>query len=242
LQEGLQIASEIGHREWVVGNRFALGLLYAELFALDQARRQLESGLSLAEELQSPMWIHFTSGALAGTYMMLDNLPLAQTCLEKSILPDTPMDTLGKRYCWIRRAELALALDDRALALAITDQLITSAPSMASDRVITYLWKLKADALVAIEHVRYPDMEKATSLLQTAIGNAEANGEQFILWRLRASLGQLYQRMEDQEAAEKEFLVAKGLIEEMAATVPDKSLKDVYLQGAYGTLNLYSQL
>jgi hypothetical protein len=50
MQSGSRTASEIGHREYVVGSRFALGVLYAELFATDQAREQLE-GTSCAERL-----------------------------------------------------------------------------------------------------------------------------------------------------------------------------------------------
>lgn len=33
MKKGLAIASEIGHGEWLVGNHFALGILYVELFA-----------------------------------------------------------------------------------------------------------------------------------------------------------------------------------------------------------------
>jgi hypothetical protein len=56
------------------------------------------------------------------------------------------MDTLSKRYCWLWLAELALAQDDPAHALDITDRSIATAPGMSPGRVITYLWKLKAEA------------------------------------------------------------------------------------------------
>ena len=44
-----------------------------------------------------------------GVYLMSHDLKKARACLERVISPETPMDTGGKRYCWIRRAELALA-------------------------------------------------------------------------------------------------------------------------------------
>ncbi len=231
IQSGLRTASEIGHREYVVGARFALGIWYAELFAPDQARGQLEGALTMAGELRSPAWIHPVSGALAGAYLMLDDLKSAQTCLETVISPQTPMDTLGRRYCWVRRGELALSQDDPVLALDITDRLIASAPGMSPERVITFLWKLKAEALAANGRT-----ENALSLLHSAIENAQTSGERFLLWRIHASLGGLYHTMGRKEAAEKEFLAARTLIDEFAATVPDKTLKDQFRKGALSLL------
>jgi tetratricopeptide (TPR) repeat protein len=141
------------------------------------------------------------------------------------------MDTLGKRYCWVRRGELALSQDDPVLALDIADRLIATAPGMSPERVITFLWKLKAEALAANGRT-----ENALSLLHSAIENAQVSGERFLLWRIHASLGQLYRTLGRQEAAEEEFLTARALIDELAATVPDEMLKDKFRQGAYNIL------
>ena len=231
IQSSLRIASRIGHREYVVGARFALGILYAELFAPDEARGQFEAALTLARELRSPTWIQAVVGALAGVYLMFDEKKSAQACLETAISAQTPLDTLGKRYCWVRWAELALIQDDPTLALDIADRLITSAPGISPGRVISYLWKLKAEALAALWHP-----VDACSLLQAAIENAEASGERYLLWRIHARLGQLCRTIGRQEAAEKEFSAARALIEESAATVPDETLKDRFRQGAYSIL------
>ena len=221
LQNGLHIASEIRHREWVVCNRFALGILYAELFALDHARGQLEEALILARDLRSSHYNHLVSGALAGACFVMDDIKSAQACLEKMITPQTPMDTLGKRYCWVRQAELALAQGDPALALDITDRLISTASGMFSGRVITFLWKLRAEALAA-----KGQPENACPLLRSAIKNAQATGERFLLWRLHASLGHLYRTMGRQEPAENEYSAAREIIDELAATIPDEALKE----------------
>jgi tetratricopeptide (TPR) repeat protein len=231
MQNGLRIASEIGHREFVVGNGFGLGILYAELFAPDQARGQLEAALALAAELRSPALIHRASGALAGAYLMLDDLKSAQACLEKVISPQTPMDTGGKRYCWVRQAELALAQDDPALALNITERLIASAPGMSPGRVITFLWMLKAEASAAMGRT-----DEAESLLRAALENARAVGERFLLWRVHTSLGRLYRAMDRKREAEEAFSAARELVQELAATIPDEALKDNFLQGAVGAL------
>jgi DNA-binding SARP family transcriptional activator len=233
IQSGLRIASEIGHREYVVGARYALGILYSELFAPDQARGELESTLTLAGELRSPTWIHLVSGALAAVYFMLNDLELAQACLETVISPQTSMNTLGKRYCWVRRAELALLLGDPALALETTERLIASAPGILPGRVITFLWKLKAEALAAEGHTG-----QVRSLLYAAIENAQATGERFLLWRIHASLRRLYISVGHQEAAEKEFSNTYELIEDLATTVPDETLKNNFLEGAYNILDV----
>ncbi len=233
VQSGLRIATDFGHREYVVGTRFALGILYSDLFAPDRARGQLEEALALARELRSPIWINSLCGALAGVYLMIGDKKSAQACLKTVISDQTPMDSLGKRICWLRQAELALAQDEPVRALEITQRLIDSAPGMLRGRVITYLWKLKGEALAANGRT-----ETAPSLLHAAIENTEATGERFLLWRIYASLGRLYLTMGRQEAAEKEFSAAGVVIDELAATIPDETMKTKFCQGAYNLLTL----
>jgi tetratricopeptide (TPR) repeat protein len=227
-QNGLRIASEIEHREYIVGTLSILGGVHIELYAPEEARRQLEEALVLAKELRSQHWIHQVTGSLAAAHHMLGDLAQAQTYLETVISPQAPMDTINKRYCWARRAELALFQGNPTLALEITDRLIASVPGMSSDGVVTFLWKLKGEALAAIGRT-----DEAISLLRAAIENARATGERFLLWRVHASLGCLYQTLNHQTAAQQEFSAARELIEELAATIPDGALKDNFLRGAY---------
>jgi len=230
IRDGLDIATQIGHREWIVGNRCALGTLYAELLAPEEALRQLEAALTQAEELRSRALIHWATGALAATYCLRDDLAQARKLLESVLSAETPMDAMYKRYCWASRAELALCQGDPALALDIVERLIASASGMASERVLTFLWKLKGEALAAMGRT-----EEACSLLRAAIENAREVGERFLLWRIYASLGRLYRAMDRQREAESEFSAVCELIEELGDTVPDETLKDNFLQGAYST-------
>ncbi len=229
-QHGLRIASELGHRGWEVANRFTLGVVYGELFAPEQALQQLERALSLARELCSQYWVHHITGAMAGAYYVLDDLTAAQTCLETVLSPQTPMDTIGKRYCWARRAELTLAQGNPALALDIVDRLIASAPGMSPGRTITFLWKLKADALVATG-----DTERAFPLLHAAMENAQIVEERFLLWRVHASLGQVCCATDRPAEAEEAFSTAREIIQELGDTIPDETLRDNFVQGACGT-------
>jgi tetratricopeptide (TPR) repeat protein len=227
LQSGLRIASTIGHLEYEVANRWSLGYLYVELLAPEQALRQLEGALALAGELRSQLHIHYATGALAGAHLLLDDLAGAQSCLERVLSQRTPMDAVGKRYCWARRAELALAQGNPALALDITDRLIASAPGMEPGRVISFLWQLKGEALAVLGRT-----DEAQSLLQAAAENARASGERFLLWRIHASLGRLHRVTGCQSAAEREFSSAGELIQELANTAPTRKLRDGFLQRA----------
>jgi tetratricopeptide (TPR) repeat protein len=141
------------------------------------------------------------------------------------------MDTMGKRYCWARRAELALFQGDPALALDITDRLVASAPGMSPGCVITFLWKLKGEALAAMGRA-----EEACSLLRAAIKNAKVTEERFLLWRIHASLGRLYRALGRRSEAEREFSTARELVEELAETLPNEELRGNFFQRAHNRL------
>ena len=81
-RHGLQIAEDIEHREWIVGNRFALGILLTEMLVPEEARPELERGLQLANELNSQYWINHLSGALARAFVRLDQLEDARRSLH----------------------------------------------------------------------------------------------------------------------------------------------------------------
>jgi tetratricopeptide (TPR) repeat protein len=201
-------------------------MLYAELFAAHEAQCQFEAAMTLARELHSPTWSQALLGALGGVYLLLEDQVSAQVCLETAITPRTSMDTIGKRYCWVRKAELALAQEQPALELDITERLIASAPGMSPGRVITYLWKLKGEALAAAGRE-----EDAFSLLHTALENARITGERFLLWRIHTYLGQLYYSIGAQQAGKKEIESAHTVINDLTVSIPDQALKAKFLQG-----------
>ena len=230
MERGLRLALEIQHHEYEVASRHALGQLYVELLAPGQAKQQVALALDVAGDLRSRLWLHYLYGTLAGADLLLGDLSAAQTSLDRVLSKQTPMDTMGRRYCWIRRAELALAQGEPVLALDIVERLIASAPGMSPGCVITFLWKLKGEALA--------DMERggqALALLQTAIGNAEVNGERFLLWRLHASMGRIYRAMGRQPEAAAASSMAYVLVDELASSLPDGEVRDGFLHRAQTT-------
>jgi len=223
-QNGLDIAVKIGHHEWSICNLLALGILYTELNRFEEALEHINEAKILAEELRSPHYIHCVGGALAKVHLSCGDLQPAQDCLNKVLSPKASMDTLGKRYCWVRQAELALLQNDPDLAISIVDRLITSAPSMLPGQIITFLWKLKGEALAVLGH-----QDKALVHLQEAAHNAQKNGEQFLLWRIHIGLGQIYAKLGQQSSSERAFIKAKVHINEIASTLHDETQKNSFL-------------
>jgi tetratricopeptide (TPR) repeat protein len=232
VQAGLQIATEIGHQEWIVGNRFALGVLLTELYAPNKARRDLEQTLELARKLRSQYWIHHVIGALAAAHIASGDLESAQTSLDSVISSQTPMDTMGKRYCWARKAQLAVAQGELDQALDIVERLIDSTPGSPAGCVVTFLWKIKGEILAA-----FGQPDEAILLFQEAIENARAQGEQYLLWRVHASLGRLYLKQGLDAKASDEVTASKALVEGLALSISDPNLKHGFIQGANQLLN-----
>ena len=85
----------------------------------------------------------------------------------------------------------------------------------------------------------YGTYGKSLPLLRAALENAQVTREKFLLWRIHASLGRISHTMGHQETAEKEFSAARALIDELAATVSDETLKANYLQAAYCILRTH---
>lgn len=158
---------------------------------------------------------------------MLNNPNMARAQLGSVIANETPMDTWGKRYCWIRRAELAFAQGDPHSTLEIANRLIASMPGSSHDRVVTYLWKLEAEALLEIGA-----SEEALILLQTALQNALASEEKFLLWQVHASLARAQKHLNNQIEYEREISMAREEIKELAGKLPEGIGKNAFIQRA----------
>jgi DNA-binding CsgD family transcriptional regulator len=128
---------------------------------------------------------------------------------------------------WCARAELALARGKPDHALAITDHLLASAANVSPERNILRVSKLRGEVLVAL-HQR----AEAKIALQRAQEIANAQGARSIQWRISVALGKLYQALHHHEEAELAFSTAQRIIEELAANIPDKSLREHFLASA----------
>ena len=223
-QASLAIAEQIEHRQWLTGAHWQLGVLYLDLLALPEAQQHLEQAFTLAQEVGSWNWIRIVSGFLALAYLLQHDLSKAESILATALEADAPMQTIGQRLVWAARAELALAHSDPVLALDITDRLIVYAANLSNERVIPRLWKLRGEALVALHRTA-----EAETVLRAAQEAAQTQGLRPLLWRIAVALGKLNQSQGYQEEAEQAYLTVRTLIEELAANVPDKYLREHFL-------------
>lgn len=175
-----------------------------------------EPALALAWELQSLYWVNHVTGAWLQSYILLADLAGTLHYLDGVLTTVTPMDTAGKRYCWPRRADLALAMNEPTIALNIVERLINSASGLRPRDVLTFLWLVKGEALA-----RIGQLDKGRDLLEQGRDHAQ---ERFLLWRFHAALANLFQEAGDKDAAEEETVAVCLVIEETASTITDEAI------------------
>jgi DNA-binding NarL/FixJ family response regulator len=228
-QNGQEIAEEIEHREWMITAHWAFGALYLDLFALPMARQHFEQALALTHAIGSSTWVHrpIVTGCLASTCILQHELAQAESVLSTVLSPDTPLHTMGQRIAWCARAELALAQGDPDLSLHIVDKLIASTANVSGEGSIPRLAKLRAEALTLLDQ-----RAEADALLQAAQEIAAVRGTRPMLWRISLDLGKLYLAQRRHEEAELAFSASRRIIEELAANIPDESLREHFLSCA----------
>src|SRR6266516_2377229 len=116
---------------------------------------------------------------------------------------------------------------DTVQKLDITDRLIASAANLTDEYVIPRLWKLRGEALAALHR-----SEEAETMLQAAQEAAQVQGLRPLLWRICISLGKLYQGQGRHKEAEQGFATARTIIEELASSIADESLRDNFTRQA----------
>jgi DNA-binding CsgD family transcriptional regulator len=226
-QDGLRVAEEIGHRQWMAAGHWVLGALYLDLLVLPTAQQHLEQAVALAQESGSLFWIRTTTGFLAMAHMLQHDLAQAESLLTTALDPDTPSQTLGQRIVWYARAELAIARDDPHLALYITDQLLASS-GLSSESSIPGLSKMRGEALTKLKQGA-----EAETILQDARVTALKHGLRPLLWRISLAQGKLAHSQRRYEEAERRFAEALEMLEDLASSLPDETLQQHFLQHAH---------
>jgi DNA-binding CsgD family transcriptional regulator/predicted negative regulator of RcsB-dependent stress response len=225
----IEVAEEIQHREWICSASWALGHLYQELFALPEARRQLELALALAREIGSALYVQDVTATLASTYILQNDLDRAESILNAVLDSNNLEDTWGQRLCRCSRAELALARDDPAQALQIVDQLVNSAANIETHgrHAIPRLSFLRGQALASLG-----EMQEAEVEYQAARDVAFSQGRKPLSWHIHLALGKMQLAQRRSEAAHQEFSTARSIVEELAGNILDDVLQDNFLRNA----------
>ncbi len=231
-ERALQIAEAIGHRYWMTVALCALGGLYLDLLDPTAARRHLERARALARELSMAYWVRQATGRLALAHLHLHEPDRAVAVLAELPHTERPGAPVGQWWDTYAHARLALTRRDAALALRMCDQM--RGPAGADGRRpydTPLLIRLRAEALTALGQI-----DTAAAEFQVVREAMRRQGTLSELWRIHASLGDLYRRSGRAEDARREFTAARALIEQLAANIPDARLRDRFLERATALL------
>lgn len=240
-RDALTISEETDHRQWMTASLCALGALHLDLLILEKAQHYLEQALALAHQIGSSHWIHCTTGYLASTYVLQHKYTKAEAVLHGVLTSTMVLETLGQRLAWCANAELALAHHGPLLALQMVEALIVSAGSSEHPigQVVPRLWRIRGEALAALavsENEAHDGLIKAEALFQASLKTASAQEAWPLVWRLNASLGNLYHKQDRHREAEQAYVDARSGIEALAAELQDQSLRTKFLRRAFAML------
>src|SRR6266566_4582622 len=229
-QEANRIANEIEHQQWMVASTSALGHIYVLLLAPALAMAALEGGLSLAQELGSTFWMAALAAHLERAYILNHDMLAAQAVLQAAMPRDQHPRTMPDRDIALVWGELVLAQGEANLALQMAEHLLASAPGLfpgQSPQPIPHLLKLKGEALMSLSH-----LDEAVEALENAKRGAVARNARPVLWTIYRSLGRAYQLLHHKDQARQEYAAGRQLVEELATTITDASLRDQFERAA----------
>src|SRR6266536_1033348 len=227
VQQSLSIAEEIEHLQWQTAAHTVLGGIYSGLLDYQQAREHFEQALAIAREIGSLFWTRIATGYLASALILQGDLSQAELVLNVALDAQTLDQTMAQRLMWYAQVELALAHGNPTRALEIIDQLVVSAANVPEGEHILRVSKLQGEALIALQRIT-----EAKAALEAAQVIAVTQGVRPILWRIAVLLGNFNKAQGHHEEAEQSYSAARILIEELAATIPDESLRDNFMRQA----------
>jgi DNA-binding CsgD family transcriptional regulator len=235
VREALSQAEEIEHLQWTAGALRLLGALSLDLLAPNVAREHLEAAHRIAQRLGSRVWIRWTAAPLAVARARTSQLPEAIEVLdraarvagdgegrERSGGPGARDATLGERHLWMARAEIALIEQRPETALHIVDARLTAERAANPDDTlgVPRLALTRAEALTTLG--RYAEAEDT---LEQARDSATTLGVRPLLWRIEAAVGHVHRVQRRRLEARRAFDAAREIAEDLAAKVPDESLR-----------------
>jgi DNA-binding CsgD family transcriptional regulator len=223
----LQIASEIGHRQWITAAHYALGHIHLLLLQADPAILNLERAFTHAKELGSAWWTGHSAADLVNAYVLPGELGQARSLLA-SISPTMKGHlTLAERRLLWAKGNFFLAAKQPADALQVAEHLLDMVQVSPGTQSIPALLQLQGEALFALKQFR-----KAERGLERAIKGAEERRVFPLLWQIHARLGWLYHQQKKIDKSEREFASGRRVIHELAASIPDESIRTAFLAAA----------
>ena len=233
-QQGLRLATEIDHQQWIAGAHDTLARISLSLLAPEQALSHAEAGLKVARALGSAFWITDLIDVQMQAYAALGQPKLAEAALQEVRSGAENPRLVAERSLLLAWAELALVQHQPDLALQRCEQLLSTAPQRAgetAEHVIPRLWKCQGEALCRA----WPG-EEAIQVLEEARRGAKLQQYLPLLWQIERSLGRVYQRQRRLEEAQQAFAAARQGIALLSESIEDPALREHFEQTAYATL------
>ena len=226
-RDGLRIATEIGHDQWIAGAHSALGEAYVLMLAAEPALEHLTAALKIAHAVRSAWWIGNVTAYLAHAHRLRGDRAAAEAALT-AVLPSDgqPRNLPERRMLWVSSL-LALDRGEPGAALEIADRLIATAPGGPREQYIPSLCHVRADALTMLKR-----FDEAQISLEHARAGAIQRGSRAFLWSIHGSLGRLYHLQRRADDAEREFALARDLIEWLSTNIDDSILRERFMATA----------
>lgn len=227
IEQGIRVAREIDHRQWITAGMMILGAVHASLLDFETAQMNLESALALAREIGSKHWILMTSGLLASTAAAQNDLTRAANILYRVLPLTAPAQTLAQRQAWAARVELALARHDPLQAHQALDVLMRDALNLTPTTVIPHLWILRARAFLQQDRI-----DDAQRFLEAAQKETHVTGQLPLEWRALRVLAHSYRIQNRAADAANAQEAAQAIVTRLANSLNDSTLREKFVTRA----------
>lgn len=225
--ESLRIATEIGHRQWIIGAQNALGYVHLMMLNANSAIQWFELALAFANKLGSAWWVGGISANLAGAYLLNKDSVRARALLDAGLENEKGDYTLAKQRMLWAKGHLLLAEEKPKEALKIVEELLSLRSQHPEDQPIPSILKLKGQALTALKQEK-----KAIQALEDAKQGALQREALPLLWQIHASLGWLHKKLKDDRASEMEFGEARRILQSLESNIQDEMLRQQFSDNA----------
>ena len=230
MHNSLAIAEEIEHRQWTCAALTGLNCVYDDLLDQDTARRYGERALEIARTIGSAHWIHCAAGHLASTCIHQHDLARAAVILDE-VTATMPITSLGEHLVASARIELLLAQERFAETLAAVDTLIANTPNATTEYHAPLVALLRGKALAG--NGRFDEAERC---LQAGIAAAQQWDAHAVLWRLYATLANLYRRERRQDALMQALREGEAVIARLAEGITEPAMRETFAARAMAAL------
>ncbi len=224
--EGLKIAEDVSHAQWICYNRSNMRDIYHDLLMPEVALQYLEPALPIADSMGSIVWKSTIRSSLALGLVGQGEFGQARAMLGELPELERREISLTSLYTLLTQAHLSLAEGDLDTALALIDRVIASDPAGRGGEVPKTLI-FRAEILIALG--RFDDAEAA---LRSSVDYATDLGFRSFLWRAHALLRKVYLAQGRVEEAHEAGDTARRIISGLADQLDDERLRTTFLTNA----------